>query len=403
MAIDFPADPSINQIYTFGAKSWVFNGNGWVLRNVTFGETGPTGPTGPTGEKGDKGDKGDPGIQGDPGPQGPTGATGPTGPIGLQGIAGISGYGYTGAIVDGDFLYISLVDPDGVIGISYSIGNVRGPKGDQGVQGNTGSTGEIGPTGADGISGYGYTGAQVIDGFLYISLVNPDGIAGPQYSIGYVRGNTGNTGNTGDKGDKGDKGDQGEPGIQGNPGPQGPTGATGPTGEFIPPGYGLTYSNIDGSDEYSINYRFGGRPIRIKSVGSGADYLMVQSKEVGATMDLIRVIDLLQIPVPVLDFPDSIPTISSVSGNLKVLAADGTEKIISGSDLFLENIPNYVETINGCTGNINILGTTGEIEVTGPCPNIIIGLPDNVVISGNLEVQGNINNLGTINIDGGIY
>jgi hypothetical protein len=313
------------------------------------------------------------GPQGIQGIQGNTGPTGPTGPIGPQGIAGISGYGYTGATVDGDFLYISQIDPDGVVGVSYSIGNVRGPQGDQGIQGSTGNTG---PTGADGISGYGYTAAEVIGDELYISQIDPDGVIGSQYSIGNVRGPQGDVG---------------------------PTGATGPTGEFIPVGYGLTYSNIDGSDEYSINYRFGGRPIRIKSVGSGADYLMVQSKGVGATMDLIRVIDLLQIPVPVSDFPDLITTVSSVSGNVKVLAADGKEKIISGSDLFLENIPNYVETVNGCTGNINILGTTGEIEVTGPCPNIVIGLPDNVVISGNLEVQGNINNLGTINIDGGIY
>ena len=245
-------------------------------------------------------------------------------------------------------------------------------------------------------------------GVLYITSpgIILSGVIGGEGPIGPVgpQGPTGPTGPTGaDSTVPGPDGPIGPEGPEGPDGPEGPRGPTGPTGEFIPVGYGLTYSNIDGSDEYSINYRFGGRSIKIKSTGAGSDYLMVQSKETGATMELIRAIDFLKIPIPVPDFPDLITTVNSVGGNLKVLAADGAEKIISGSDLFLENIPNYVETINGCTGNINILGTTGEIEVTGPCPNIIIGLPDNVIISGNLEVQGNINNLGTINIDGGIY
>ena len=338
------------------------------------------------------------GPQGIQGPTGPTGPTGPQGNTGNTGADGLSVYGYTGAeIVDG-FLRISQVDPFGFIEAPFVLGYVIGATGNTGNTGNTGGKGDKGDQGDPGIagiSGYGYTGAEVIGNDLFISLVDPDGTIGSQYPIGNVRGPTGSTGPTG--------ADSTVPGPEGPIGPEGPQGPTGPTGEFIPVGYGLTYSNIDGSDEYSINYRFGGRSIKIKSTGAGSDYLMVQSKEPGATMELIRAIDFLKIPIPVLDFPGLITTVNSVDGNLKVLAADGSEKIISGSDLFLENIPNYVETINGCTGNINILGTTGEIEVTGPCPNIIIGLPDNVIISGNLEVQGNINNLGTINIDGGIY
>ena len=86
------------------------------------GNTGPTGATGATGNTGDTG---------------PTGATGATG---NTGIPGISGYGYTGAIVDGDYLYISQINPDGIVGLSYSIGYVRGP------QGSTGATGAIGNT-----------------------------------------------------------------------------------------------------------------------------------------------------------------------------------------------------------------------------------------------------------------
>lgn len=59
--------------------------------------------------------------------------------------------------------------------------------------------------------------------------------------------------------------------------------------------------------------------------------------------------------------------------------------------------PNIVYSINGCTGYIGITGTENEVTVTGPCPNIVIGLPDNVVISGSLNV------LGSIYIDGGTF
>lgn len=59
--------------------------------------------------------------------------------------------------------------------------------------------------------------------------------------------------------------------------------------------------------------------------------------------------------------------------------------------------PNIVYSINGCTGYIGITGTEYEVTVTGPCPNIVIGLPDDVVISGSLNV------LGSIYIDGGTF
>jgi len=65
--------------------------------------------------------------------------------------------------------------------------------------------------------------------------------------------------------------------------------------------------------------------------------------------------------------------------------------------------PNIVNSVNGCTGILGITGTTGEIEVTSICPNIIIGLPNNVTISGNLNVGGDIQMFGSIYIDGGTY
>ena len=65
-----------------------------------------------------------------------------------------------------------------------------------------------------------------------------------------------------------------------------------------------------------------------------------------------------------------------------------------------------VTSINGCTGAIGITGTANEVEVTKVCPNITIGLPDNVTISGNLQVNGNINTNGFIEglyINGGTF
>ena len=38
MALDFPASPTLNQIYTSGNKSWVWNGSGWAANN-TIGTT----------------------------------------------------------------------------------------------------------------------------------------------------------------------------------------------------------------------------------------------------------------------------------------------------------------------------------------------------------------------------
>ena len=48
--------------------------------------------------------------------------------------------------------------------------SISGP---QGIRGNTGATG------LDGLSGYGYTAAQVVGDYLYISQISPTGIIGP--------------------------------------------------------------------------------------------------------------------------------------------------------------------------------------------------------------------------------
>lgn len=36
MALDFPSSPSVNQTYTFGTKTWIWNGSGWALQATAF-------------------------------------------------------------------------------------------------------------------------------------------------------------------------------------------------------------------------------------------------------------------------------------------------------------------------------------------------------------------------------
>jgi hypothetical protein len=143
MPLDFPTSPSPGDIYTFGGRSWQWNGTAWDVyataanavtflngftgsinilgstfigvsgssNNITISYTG-TGAMGPTGPTGDQGPQG---IQG---PIGPTGFTGDQGPQGIQGPIGPTG-----------------------------------DQGPQGIQGPIGSTGFTGPTGPQGVTG----------------------------------------------------------------------------------------------------------------------------------------------------------------------------------------------------------------------------------------------------------
>jgi len=280
------------------------------------GIQGPTGPIGPTG------------LTGPIGPTGPTGesgfvgGTGPTGPTGSPGIPGISGYGYTGAQVIGEYLYISQIDPNGTVGSLYSIGYVKGntgadstvvgptgptgptgpigPTGDQGIQGPTGLTGPTGPTGPDGIpgiSGYGYTAAQVVGEYLYISQVDPNGIVGPSYSIGYVKGNTGADSTViGPTGPTGPSGPQGNTGSTGPTGPTGPQGNTGATGEYYFTSISGISLNVSGlTYNFFVDLNTTNLTTRTSPVNS--DFLIIQGKTAGVTAQRVTVQALLSTPI----------------------------------------------------------------------------------------------------------
>jgi hypothetical protein len=119
MPLDFPPSPSLNEIYTFGGSSWIWNGTAWNVYSIVSGNvvtqlnglTGgvtlaagsnvtltPVGNTITISSAGGSGGGGATGATGPTGPQGNTGATGATGATGPVGDYVISLRGLTGAV-----------------------------------------------------------------------------------------------------------------------------------------------------------------------------------------------------------------------------------------------------------------------------------------------------------------
>ena len=75
-AIDFPNSPSVNDEFTSGDKTWIWNGTVWNTVTSALGYTGPTGAAGADGA---------------------TGPTGPAGAAGASGEAAFSSFLFIGA------------------------------------------------------------------------------------------------------------------------------------------------------------------------------------------------------------------------------------------------------------------------------------------------------------------
>lgn len=165
MAIDFPNSPTLNQSFTAGGNTWIWDGTAWTLQRITTGEQGP---------------------QGEVGPQGPQGIQGPQGTsINVKpSVATVSALPSTGNSAND----ARIVDADGDLyiwgGSSWtSAGQIVGPQGPQGIQGETGATGATGAAGPQGLKGdTGATGPQGPQG--------PQGIQGIQG----IKGDTGAAG-----------------------------------------------------------------------------------------------------------------------------------------------------------------------------------------------------------------
>ena len=78
MALNFPDNPSVNDIFTSGSSRWQWDGSSWV-RQGSAGAQGATGAAGAAGAQG---------LAGAQGAAGAAGAQGATGAAGAQGVAG---------------------------------------------------------------------------------------------------------------------------------------------------------------------------------------------------------------------------------------------------------------------------------------------------------------------------
>jgi hypothetical protein len=279
MSINFPASPEVNDTYSFGGRTWKFNGAGWEAITTTFGPTGPqgdTGPTGATGDTGPTGPQGETGLTGDTGPTGPQGEVGPTGPQGETGDTGPTGpqgeVGPTGAqgqfggitldytfstntaqtdpgagtlkfnnsdITLADKLFIDDTDDNATDVQSFlrTIDDSTSPlKGHFRISNKADSS---------DFAIFTITATNEEPGYFEVSVSYVSGSAtafsnGEDVIITFARtgdiGPQGPTGATGDTGPTGPQGEVGPTGPQGETGDTGPTGATGDTGPTGPQG-----------------------------------------------------------------------------------------------------------------------------------------------------------------------
>jgi hypothetical protein len=206
--LNFPADPTVGQIYTHPeAGEYKWNGYAWE-RTAGGVVEGPVGPTGP---------------------QGPAGADGPAGAEGLSAYEVAVTNGYPGTEAE---WVASLEGPAGADGAA----------GAQGIQGEVGPAGPAGADGAQGIQGeVGPQGPAGADG-----AVGPQGPAGADGAPGAQgpAGANGLDGAPGPQGPAGANGLDGAAGPQGPGGPQGPEGPMGPQGPQGPSGGASAWSGV---------------------------------------------------------------------------------------------------------------------------------------------------------------
>lgn len=180
MSINFPNNPTTDQIYSAGDRTWTWTGVYWKATSSSVGYTGSLGQstytsstTQPlTPQIGDRWFNTDDAVElvwtsdGDSNQWVEISASGFTGKIGYTGSAG--GIGYTGSAS---------------IEVGYTGSAGSGYVGSRGNVGFTGSQGELGYAGsAGGTLGRGFTGSQGASGFIWESIKTGNFNAIPGYS-----------------------------------------------------------------------------------------------------------------------------------------------------------------------------------------------------------------------------
>ena len=227
-------------------------------------------------------------------------------------------------------------------------------------------------------------------------IIGFDGPTGP----------TGPTGPEGPQGPTGPTGPTGSDGLQGPTGPTGPTGATGATGatgpvgdyvEFINgntggitfiAGRGLTFAEVaDNIFRWGIDLVNGGSSISVVTGASYTDYVLIQDQT--NAIELITIGNLFNTIAPA---PDIVTDIGS-SNLLLYDNSTGTRQSITLANAEDELLANTARSFNGATGDIvftdyvvSLNGLTGSIDIVGD-----IGSPLNVNVSGS-DIELSINN-----------
>lgn len=97
-----------------------------------------------------------------------------------------------------------------------------------------------------------------------------------------------------------------------------------------------------------------------------------------------------------IDFPAS-PSLNDVyTYNSKSWIWNGYAWVTSAGASSVAGVASF----NGFTGPISLSGTTQEVEIDSSTANLVVGLPDNVKIAGNLGVSGDLDITGNILVNG---
>jgi hypothetical protein len=145
--MNFPPSPTLNQTYTFGNRTWQFNGKAWVVVGNTQGYTGSSGAFASIGFTGSQSFTGSLGFTGSFGITGFVGSPGGFASVGFTG----SGTGFTGSR--------SFVGSQGFFGSVGFTGSLaftgsQGFTGSQSFTGSVGFQGSLGFAGSLGVSGF---------------------------------------------------------------------------------------------------------------------------------------------------------------------------------------------------------------------------------------------------------